>query len=280
VDHESNVIDSTGKIVAHYPPCAYPMVKGDQITTASSTADQPTGARVPDLAGWVEGNQQFLPAHATTWNYYSSTIDVPPDPFCTGWEDCIQDGGQTLFFFGGVSPSDNSWILQPVLQWGPSSAGGGEYWILSNWLVSNSNAYWTTPVGANAGDRVDNAMYLDHTYSCSTGTCYEWDTYMRDETNGKFTTGDFGVQNLMTVMYPAVYEAYGVMACQDTANFEALQIDANQATVWPFMTLPVTTFVNQTYNPVSCGAPYNNCVHSSPSCHYGTTTTGTTTIMW
>ena len=53
--------------------------------------------------------------------------------------------GQTVFLFTGlqnedwVPPDDGPKgkfdIIQPVLQYGPSAAGGGEYWMISSWYV-------------------------------------------------------------------------------------------------------------------------------------------------
>ena len=43
-------------------------------------------------------------------------------------------GGQTIFFFIGLQ--NRAYILQPVLQWGTSFAGGGEYWSIANWYTN------------------------------------------------------------------------------------------------------------------------------------------------
>jgi hypothetical protein len=52
---------------------------------------------------------------------------------------------QTLFTFTGLQnaflargePEDSISIIQPVLQWGLSAAGGGQYWSIASWYVGN-----------------------------------------------------------------------------------------------------------------------------------------------
>jgi hypothetical protein len=51
-----------------------------------------------------------------------------------------------LYLWNGVEPGDNSAVLQPVLQWGTSPAGGGDYWALGLWYVSNSQGAYHTPL--------------------------------------------------------------------------------------------------------------------------------------
>jgi hypothetical protein len=47
--------------------------------------------------------------------------------------------GQTLFLFVGLQKAkdDPSELFQPVLQWGESAAGGGDYWSVSNWYLKD-----------------------------------------------------------------------------------------------------------------------------------------------
>jgi len=71
---------------------------------------------------------------------------VPPSPFA--------DDGQILYYWNGVEPSDNSAVLQPVLQWGSTPAGGGEYWGVASWYVSSTNAFYTMIMNVNVGDVV------------------------------------------------------------------------------------------------------------------------------
>jgi hypothetical protein len=86
---------------------------------------------------------------------------VPPAP--------ATEHSQIIFLFNGVTPSDNSYILQPVLQWGVSNNGvtnwGGNYWAICNWYVPYPGSGNPTFVGndlvpVNAGDTLQGIMTL------------------------------------------------------------------------------------------------------------------------
>jgi hypothetical protein len=88
--------------------------------------------------GWITDtawyNRSILPIAS-----FQSTWTVPPPPYA--WD------GQVIFLFNGMENADH--ILQPVLQYGESAAGGGPYWAIASWYVSSSNqAFFTalTPV--------------------------------------------------------------------------------------------------------------------------------------
>jgi hypothetical protein len=61
--------------------------------------------------------------------------------------------GQLIYLFPAFQNS--SWIYQPVLQWGVSDAGGGDYWSVASWYVSGKegHAYHSHPaVRVDVGD--------------------------------------------------------------------------------------------------------------------------------
>jgi len=90
-----------------------------------------SGALLEDSAaysvkGWVEFAHWWSPEAITS---LSGTWIVPPPPVATD--------SQTLFLFLGLQ-DDSTYVtelLQPVLQWGRSPAGGGAYWSLSCWYL-------------------------------------------------------------------------------------------------------------------------------------------------
>ena len=46
--------------------------------------------------------------------------------------------------------------LVPALQWGPSAAGGGEYWSVASWYVGGTSgaSFTASLVPVNAGDEL------------------------------------------------------------------------------------------------------------------------------
>jgi hypothetical protein len=105
-----------GKLFAHYDACS------EEAISSRHAADAENPAHDPTINGWVE---------ATQWDDKNQNVDfidgdwtVPSNP---------ATNGGTIFFFNGIEPSVQTYILQPVLQYGSSAAGGGNYWAIASW---------------------------------------------------------------------------------------------------------------------------------------------------
>jgi hypothetical protein len=73
-------------------------------------------------AGWTNDSGSPIKTFQTTWV-------VPPAP--------TTDDGQLIYLFDGLQPGfGEGSILQPVLQWGASPAGGASSWAVASWYVS------------------------------------------------------------------------------------------------------------------------------------------------
>jgi hypothetical protein len=96
---------------------------------------------------WTNRDQKPLRSFSTTWR-------VPPPP--------ASSSGQTIFLFNGLQNTGPGYgILQPVLQWGPSAAGGGRYWSVASWYVtSRGQAFHTPLVRVQPGDELVGVMEL------------------------------------------------------------------------------------------------------------------------
>jgi len=76
---------------------------------------------------------------------YSTEWIVPNPP--------SQKGNQIIYIFNALTTLND--IVQPVLQWGDSPAGGGDYWAICNWYVTRSgNAIFDTLIKVNSGTRL------------------------------------------------------------------------------------------------------------------------------
>ncbi|HKJ81322.1 MAG TPA: T9SS type A sorting domain-containing protein, partial [Ignavibacteriaceae bacterium] len=76
---------------------------------------------------------------------YSTEWIVPDPP--------SQKGKQIIYIFNALTTLND--IVQPVLQWGDSPAGGGDYWAICNWYVTRSgNAIFDTLIKVNSGTRL------------------------------------------------------------------------------------------------------------------------------
>jgi hypothetical protein len=116
---------------------------------ASSAPREPDPGITDD--GWIE-NSQWRNYAAQPIVYFSTRWIVPPAP--------SSDDSQTIFLFNGMQPDSAANILQPVLQWGSSRAGGGSYWSITNWWADGQfgPATYQTPINVNPGDVLQGVM--------------------------------------------------------------------------------------------------------------------------
>jgi hypothetical protein len=101
--------------------------------------------RAPEAQGWIAYTYWSNPNTSDPITYFTSTWVVPSVP--------TKKSSQTVFLFNGIQngTTATSYIVQPVLQWGPSAAGGGKYWSITNWYVTSSDAYYGTLVNVSTG---------------------------------------------------------------------------------------------------------------------------------
>jgi antitoxin (DNA-binding transcriptional repressor) of toxin-antitoxin stability system len=160
-------------------------------------------------AFWNNDTGRTLASFRTTWQ-------VPPAP--------ATQGNQTIFLFNGIQNNGTNFgILQPVLQWGLSAAGGGPYWSIASWYVTSGGQAFHTPlVGVNPGDTLIGVMRL-------TGQAMGLFSYTSefDGINGT----SLPVQNIAELVWcNETLEAYTIDQCSDYPNtgytaFQAIQID-------------------------------------------------------
>lgn len=66
---------------------------------------------------------------------FSTFWDVPPPP--------ASSDGQVLYMYNALVSNEFDAMLQPVLQYGISAAGGGNFWAVSSWYLLNSDVFYT-----------------------------------------------------------------------------------------------------------------------------------------
>ena len=158
------------------------------------------------INGWLE----FISARTNeSYGKIAATWAVPPQP--TG------NDGQTLFFFPGFEDySDVISIVQPVLQYGPSGAGGGNYWAVASWNCCPTGTAWHSPLlDVSSSDTIVGTIAP----TCKAGKnyCPTWNVVSEDKTTGRKTTlaktpAEGQVWNWA---FGAVSEDYGVVQCSD-----------------------------------------------------------------
>jgi hypothetical protein len=114
---------------------------------------QVAAPRLPALgSGWITF-AAYTESATNVITFMTTTWTVPPAP--------RRGDGQLVYIFNGLQDSPVTHILQPVLQWGASPAGGGNRWSVASWFVDSSgNAFKSPLVDVNEGDVLTGVIRL------------------------------------------------------------------------------------------------------------------------
>jgi hypothetical protein len=154
-------LSSDGEVLADH---------GRLVVRAAGRPLQPLNVHVPE--------EKAVPAFGSGWITYASwsnNTGTPVSRMTTQWTvppEPSTKNGQTIFLFPGIQNS--TMIYQPVLQWGPSAAGGGNYWAVASWYADGQggHSFFSSLERVNAGDVLTGEMTLtgtsgtQHSYSC------------------------------------------------------------------------------------------------------------------
>ncbi|MHC1713455.1 MAG: hypothetical protein AB9872_15010 [Solidesulfovibrio sp.] len=137
-------------LVHHVPPGHVLNFQDDRmlimdLRTSVSTEIPPSKAGVPALSqGWITDAE------------WTNVTGAPLFQFASGWQvpqPPQTNSGQTIFLFNAMESNGNS-ILQPVLQWGPSAAGGGPNWAVASWYISEQGHTFYTELAPVMNDQI------------------------------------------------------------------------------------------------------------------------------
>jgi hypothetical protein len=147
-----------GAEVQTHPDGHFTLHHNDGRKTMTTDACRTAIAKLQSLPnGWTAYTYVSTPKNLA-FSSYLGTWNVPAAP-------SVQDQ-QTLFTFTGLqngytsAPPGGISIIQPVLQYGPSEAGGGSYWSIASWYVSDSGAVYSTLQTVSTGDSIFGNMTL------------------------------------------------------------------------------------------------------------------------
>jgi hypothetical protein len=123
--------------------------------------------------------------------------------------------GQTIFLFPALEPTSGSDIIQPVLQYGPSGAGGGNYWAIATWFGGSTwqgNYFFSKLRKVAVGELLTSEM--DDTGECHPMGCV-WKIAMHDSRD----TTNLSITVLNEVQWKWVFggvvEVYNVAHCNE-----------------------------------------------------------------
>jgi len=131
----------------------------------------PNGATLLERGGdtleviTLEGEQLSFPVcrgrggiKDSGWNTYVTSEGVDFSSFSCEWKvpaEPIEYNDQTLYFFSSFMDILQNEIIQPVIQYGPSPAGGGPFWGIASWWVnSTDNALYSPLITIDTGNQI------------------------------------------------------------------------------------------------------------------------------
>lgn len=220
------MLDASGKVLADFgtiaaKPAGKPLMPGG-VAKVAALATAPAPAKVPAFgSGWIT-YASWTNNTGTPVSLFSTRWVVPPAP--------STQSGQLIFLFNGIQNS--TMIYQPVLQWGVSAAGGGNYWSVASWYVDGQGgpAFHSSLVRVNPGDVLIGVMTL--TSQSAQGFSYNC------QFQGIANTG-FPVQNIQELTWCIeTLECYGITKCSDypaTSKTEMYAIDMQTGSTHPVM---------------------------------------------
>lgn len=172
-------------------------VTGDHIDfteNLSSDATKPFSDK-----GWITYASWLNPTPSKPVTAFTTLWTVPPAP--------VTYDRQTLFQFNSIEPSSYDSILQPVLQYGPSSAGGGKYWAVASWYVTGLSAYYSSLVTVSVGQKLTGVIKL----TSHSGANYNYTCRFT-----QFSGTNFSIKNIPQLTWcTETLEVYGVDQCTE-----------------------------------------------------------------
>lgn len=177
-------------------------MKSKKFTAITRATVKP--AEVPALgSGWIAYAYWNNPTSNPVSNF-TTKWTVPPSPSASD--------GQVIFLFNGIQNfGTNYGILQPVLQWGVSAAGGGAYWSIASWYVtSGGDAFHTNLIQVNAGDTLTGVMKL----KSKSGSFFSYTSEFTGIADTTLTVNDIA----QLLWCNETLEAYRIDQCTDYPN--------------------------------------------------------------
>ncbi|KAJ7050637.1 hypothetical protein C8F01DRAFT_1377403 [Mycena amicta] len=164
-DTPSNLIAPGGHVVD--PARIFELPSNSSITHVGDRihVHHPNGTLlhdVPNHAAPPQNGTDIEKRLKTGWVAYESyTAKSPIQWFKTYWKVPSApkaNNGQLLYFFNGMQPSGVAAIIQPVLQYGVSPAGGGNYWAAASWYVGGGHTFHTKLVKVSVGQAINGVI--------------------------------------------------------------------------------------------------------------------------
>ncbi len=133
----------------------------------------------PGIGAWaVSAKAASYQGTGRTIRYLGARWIVPEIPGTYGGSTSVN-----YLFPGAVNSASTPTIVQPVLQYGVSYAGGGQYWSIAPWMCGAICVHGALQT-VSVGDVIGGTVYAT---SCGAGKC-DWTISVVDSTHSAFST--------------------------------------------------------------------------------------------
>ena len=137
--------------------------------TISPSSSLTTTAQRELQSNWVAYAYWHYSTTATPIAFFGTDWTVPAAP--TSWD------GQLLYWFNGLQPGGWNEILQPVLQYGISPAGGGNIFAIASWWLVGLEVYHSGIIEVFPGTELQGHMALTGISTSDGVTTYSYSSY-------------------------------------------------------------------------------------------------------
>lgn len=152
-----------GARVAHIDNLIH-IISSNGTTIDTATFSKNTVGR-PNIGAPSRRSAQFSEGYVVS-PYWHNTDSSPVAFFSTTWSvpripETVD--GQILYLFNSMEPDTFESVIQPVLQFGTTPAGGGNYWAIASWFVIGSDVYYTPLTQVLPGRSLTGVITLEKT---------------------------------------------------------------------------------------------------------------------
>jgi len=236
--------------------CTFPMIMNEK-SFVETSIDSVSNHHARQADGW-QNAAYYNVSSPTTITSFTGTFNVPSkNP--SSW-DPTQG---VIFVFPALCPNPATSIIQPVVQYGVSEAGGGAYWAMANWYVGgDGTVLYSNLTTVNNNDVIFGNMTALDTMG---GWAISWSKI------GSTSTSTLTVHDSIISTLPIAFctlEVYNIMDCatnypphDSPVTFQKLALWFNKKSLTPSWALNFPNVYDDCASNFTITSPTNVVLH-------------------
>lgn len=221
---QSQVFHVPDGATLHHTSDAVRIISSTGETLHTNILEKNSGVVHPPFVGEVSAPSRTAAAARAletgyvAYTYFTNNSDSNPIvSFTTSWTVPPvpkTNHDQLLYLFSALTPASNDAILQPVLQYGTSGAGGGNYWATASWYLVGSSTYHSTLVPVQPGQVVGGNLAMKAGVIPSTVGAASSFTYTSNFTHSPYASISATTTEMLNWAW-AAFEIYSATSTSD-----------------------------------------------------------------